>query len=233
MGYARPADALGQLVTYSENPVPVVGIVSDFHTRSLHEPIEPVAIANQLPSFSTFSLKLATAGTGSEKIDGLLTRLEAKWKEFYPEAPFNYYFLDEAVANFYKAEKRTAKLINTATLVAILISCLGLFGLVSFSANQRTKEIGIRKVLGATVGNIVGLLSREFLILVLVAFGIATPLAWWATSHWLQEFSFHIELSWWLFALCGGLALLIAFLTMSVQAIRAALNNPVESLRSE
>lgn len=233
MGYQQPSDALGQLVNYNDKSVPVVGVVADFHTRSLHEPLEPVAIGNARPDFSTFGLKLATAGNGSDKIDGLLGKLESKWKEFYPDESFNYHFLDESVAGFYEAEKRTSKLVKTATLVAILISCLGLFGLISFAANQRTKEIGIRKVLGATVSNIVGLLSREFLILVLVAFAIAIPFAWWATNRWLQDFSFHVNLSWWLFALCGGLALLIAFLTMSIQAIRAARNNPVESLRSE
>lgn len=233
MGYQQATDAIGKQVGYNNKQVPVVGIVSDFHTRSLHEPIVPVAIANQRPEFNTVGLKLATAGGDGNRLEALISRMENKWKEFYPDETFNYHFLDESIASFYEAEKRTAKLIRTATFVAILISCLGLFGLVSFAANQRTKEIGIRKVLGATVSNIVGLLSREFLILVLLAFAVAIPFAWWATSKWLSEFTFHINLSWWLFALCGGLALLIAFLTMSVQAIRAALNNPVESLRSE
>lgn len=233
MGYQQASESIGQLVEYNDKLVPVIGVVSDFHTRSLHEPIEPVAIANQVPDFSTFGLKLATAGSNSGQLEGLLTRLEDKWKEFYPDETFNYEFLDEAVASFYESEQRTAKLVRTATLVAILISCLGLLGLVSFAANQRTKEIGIRKVLGATVSSIVGLLSREFLLLVMIAFAIAIPFAWWATSQWLSGFSFHVDLSWWLFALCGGFALLIAFLTMSVQAIRAALNDPVDSLRSE
>ncbi|PHN01953.1 ABC transporter permease [Flavilitoribacter nigricans] len=233
MGYQQPADAIGKLLSYNKKQVPVVGIVSDFHTRSLHEPIVPVAIANRRPSFGAVGIKLPTAGGDADQLEGFISRLESKWKEFYPDENFNYHFLDESIANFYEAEQRTAKLVRTATLVAILISCLGLFGLVSFAANQRTKEIGVRKVLGATVSNIVGLLSREFLILVAFAFAIAIPFAWWATTKWLTEFTFRIELSWWLFALCGGLALLIAFLTMSIQAIRAALNNPVESLRSE
>lgn len=233
LGFQHPEEVIGQLLGYNDKEVPVVGVVSDFHTRSLHNAIEPVAIANQLPEFSAISLKLSTSGSRGAPLETLLKKLESKWAEFYPDAPFKHHFLDEAIANFYEAEQRTAKLVRTATFVAILISCLGLFGLVSFAANQRTKEIGIRKVLGATIGNIVGLLSREFLILVLIAFTIAVPFAWWSAQQWLGEFAYSIELSWWLFALCGGMALLIAFVTMSVQAIRAALNNPVESLRSE
>lgn len=233
MGYSEPSEAIGQSITFNSKQVPVVGVVGDFHTRSLHEPIEPVAIANEMPQFSTIGMKLATADGKSDQLAGLLTRLEEQWKIFYPDKDFHYYFLDETVANFYEAEQRTAKLARTATLVAILISCLGLFGLISFASNQRTKEIGIRKVLGATVRNIVGLLSREFLILVLVAGAIAIPIAWWAVGNWLSGFEYRIDLSWWLFAIGGGLTLIIAFLTMSIQAIRAALNNPVEALRSE
>ncbi|MEZ4988827.1 MAG: FtsX-like permease family protein [Saprospiraceae bacterium] len=233
LGFQKPAEAIGQYLEYNDKKVPIVGLVQDFHFRSLHQVIEPVAIADDHSSYGTLGLKLATGSTSGTQLESLLARLEEQWKRFYPDNNFHYEFLDEAIANFYESEQRTAKLVRTATLIAILISCLGLFGLVSFAANQRTKEIGIRKVLGATVSSIVGLLSREFLLLVIVAFALATPFAWWATRQWLGDFAYHIHLSWWLFALCGGLGLLVAFLTMSVQAIRAALNNPVDSLKSE
>lgn len=233
MGYQQPEEAIGQTAEFNGKSVPIVGVVADFNVRSLHNPLVPVAIANERSNFRTISLKLDQHLEKGAGLDAAIQKLEEKWKTFYPDQPFNYHFLDETVANFYLSEQRTAKLVRTATLVAILISCLGLFGLVSFAANQRTKEIGIRKVLGATVSGIVALLSKEFVWLILIAFVVAVPLAWYSATQWLSDFAYAIQLSWWLFALCGGLALLVAFVTMSIQAIRAARNNPVESLRSE
>jgi ABC-type antimicrobial peptide transport system permease subunit len=155
------------------------------------------------------------------------------WKRFYPDEPFTYSFLDESIAKFYEAEQRTAKLMRTAMGIAILISCLGLFGLATYSAEQRTKEIGIRKVLGASVRHLVALLSRDFLRLVALAFVIAVPVGWYVMGQWLSNFTYRVGMAWWLFAGAGGLALIIALLTVSFQSIKAAQANPVDSLRNE
>lgn len=150
-----------------------------------------------------------------------------------PEMPFSYQFLDESFDQMYRAEQRVGKVALTFAILTILIACLGLFGLVTYMAEQRTKEIGIRKVLGASVPNIVRLLSSEFLILVVVSVVIASPIAYYAMSQWLTEFAYRIEISWWMFLTAGILAICIALLTVSFQAIRAALMNPVNSLKSE
>ena len=230
LGFQAIDEAIGELIDFNGSMVPIVGIVEDFSVRSLHNPIYPAAIANQRSSFRNIAVKLnPNVMQLSQAIDDLKNR----WNKFYPNEEFSYHFLDETIASFYETERKTTKLIRAATLIAIIISCLGLFGLVSFTANQRTKEIGIRKVLGASVSNIVTLLSKEFILLVVVAFVIAVPIAWWGASQWLENYAFSIKLSWWLFALCGILALLVAFFTMSIQAIRAALHDPMQSLKSE
>ncbi|HRG11204.1 MAG TPA: FtsX-like permease family protein, partial [Cyclobacteriaceae bacterium] len=162
-----------------------------------------------------------------------ITKIEAAWKKIYPDAPFSYSFLDDTVKNFYQTEQRISKLINTATLFAIFISCLGLFGLASYSTTQRTKEIGIRKVLGASVQQITLLLSREFLVFVFIAFILAVPVAVWGSKLWLKGYAYHIELSVWMFVAAAIAALAVAFITISIKTIRAAQSNPVDSLRHE
>src|SRR5699024_3547644 len=147
--------------------------------------------------------------------------------------PFSYTFYDDTVKEMYEQEARTQTLVNAATAIAIFVSCLGLFGLATLTAFQRTKEIGIRKVLGASVSGIVQLLSKEFLSLVLISVVIATPIAWWAMTKWLEDFAYRIEIQWWLFLLTAIATLLIALLTVSYRAIKAAISNPVESLRNE
>jgi len=159
--------------------------------------------------------------------------MESSWKEFNASEPFEFAFLDQEFQRNYSKDDRTFSVIGYFTLVAILLSCLGLFGLSVYAAEQRTKEIGIRKVLGASVSGIVGLLSRDFLILVAIAVVVASPLAWWAMNKWLEDFAYRTQISWWIFALAGVIALLIALLTVSFQAIRAAIANPVKSLRTE
>jgi putative ABC transport system permease protein len=183
--------------------------------------------------FSCFNIRLNTAGKTGEEVKASIVQLENLWKKIYPDAPFSYTFLDDTIASFYKSEQRIAKLINTATLLAILISCLGLFGLASYSTTQRTKEIGIRKVLGATVKQITLLLSRDFILFVVIAFIIAIPIAIWGANQWLSGFAYQIELSAWIFVVTAIVALLIAFVTISFQTIKAANGNPVDSLRSE
>jgi putative ABC transport system permease protein len=171
--------------------------------------------------------------TSPGKATQALAAARTIWSRLVPDKPFDYTFLDESFDNLYKADTRTSSLILIFSGIAILISCLGLLGLASFTARQRIKEIGIRKVLGATVTNIVTLLSRDFIKLVLISIAIATPIAWWAMHSWLQDFAYHIPLSPWVFTGAGLLAIAIALLTIASQSIRAATANPINSLRSE
>lgn len=169
----------------------------------------------------------------TKDIPGLIKQVEHKWKTMAPSLAFSYRFLDESFDNMYRSEQRMGSIAFSFSLLAILIACLGLFGLVTYMAEQRIKEIGIRKVLGATVTNITTMLSKDFLILVLIAALIAFPLSWWAMNNWLQGFAYRIDIEWWVFIVSGILAIAIALITVSVQAIKASLTNPVKSLRTE
>jgi len=169
----------------------------------------------------------------ADQLQQTVQQVEALWKEFSPDHPFFYFFLDDAFNELYQTEDRLARVFNIFTLIAIVIACLGLFGLAAFSAEQRTKEIGIRKVFGATVVNLVGLLSKDFLKLVIVSFVFAIPLAYAAMQRWLADFAYRIDLGWGVFVLAGVLAIGIALATVSYQAIRAAVANPIDSLRYE
>ena len=232
LGFKKPADALNQLLEFEGKPHPIVGVVADFHEQSFHEKISAAFIAH-LPQARNIGVKLATKGGRVSDLATTLASMEAQWKAVYPDRKFEYTFLDDSVAKLYEKEQQTGQLVNTATAIAMLIACLGLFGLATFTAEQRTKEIGVRKVLGASVASIVALLSQDFLKLVLVAIVIASPLAWWAMTKWLADFAYKVTIDWWVFALAGALAVVIALLTVSFQSIRAALMNPVKSLRSE
>jgi putative ABC transport system permease protein len=169
----------------------------------------------------------------SGNIPQLVSKVEDEWRKISPGVPFSYSFMDEDFNAIYKTEQRMGGISLSFSLLAIFIACLGLFGLAAYAAEQRTREIGIRKVLGATIGGIIALLSRDFLRLVLVSALISFPFAWWAMHHWLQDFAYRIEIGWQVFALAGVLSVAIALLTVSFQALRAALMNPVKSLRSE
>jgi putative ABC transport system permease protein len=171
--------------------------------------------------------------TNSSNYRHLLTRIEAVWHQYLPGVPFEYAFLDDEVQKQYNSEITLSQIIRLFTVMAILISCLGLFGLAAFSAEQRNKEIGIRKVLGASVPGLVQLLSKDFIRLVIIAFVIATPIAWWSMDKWLDAFAYRTPLHWWIFALAGLLAVLISLFTVSFQAIKAAISNPVKSLKTE
>lgn len=159
--------------------------------------------------------------------------MEQEWKKIYPNAPFEYKFNEERIKKIYENDLRTAKLIDLATIVTILVSCLGLFGLSTLTAFQRTKEIGIRKVLGASVGKIVAMLSKEFVKLVFISILLASPLAWWVMHKWLEDFAYRIDIPWWIFLVAGLCATVIALFTVSYQAVKAAIVNPVDSLRDE
>lgn len=227
-GYgSNPEALLGKYLKTWRIETPIGGVAQDFNTTSLHNRVEPVIML--------VSNRYWQAGVkiDMQNAQSALTAMEDAWDTVYPEYVFDYAFLDESIVKFYENEQNTARLMNIFTLIAIIIGCLGLFGLVSYMAAQRTKEIGIRKVLGAKVSHVLALLSKDFLKLVLLANIFAWPAAWFAMNLWLQDFAYRIEIGWWVFALSGSLALLIALLTVSWQAIRAALSNPVEALRYE
>ncbi|QJW89676.1 FtsX-like permease family protein [Spirosoma taeanense] len=233
LGFKQPAEAIGKLLKFNGRSYPIVGVVADFHENSLHARIKPAFIA-YLPNMSrNLGVKLATKGQQVSDATLTLDAIEAAWQEVYPNEKFEFSFLDDSIAKIYEKEQKTSLLVNTATAIAILISCMGLFGLATFAAEQRTKEIGIRKVLGASVTSIVALLSAEFVRLVLIAVVIASPIAWYAVNQWLQDFAYKVNLDWWVFVLAGALAVGIALLTVSVQSVKAALTNPARSLRTE
>ena len=224
--------APGHTLTYSNNQggkitYRVIGVVQDFHFKSLHERISPLVMVLGNHS-GTLIVKVK-----NQDLVGLLATSKKHWQALTAEEPFTYAFLDERFNQTYQSEQKIGLILAIFAGLTILVACLGLFGLVTFTAEQRTKEIGIRKVLGASVTNIVALLSRDFLKLVLLANVLAWPLAGWAMHRWLQDFAYRIDLGWWVFALAGVAALLIALLTVSFQAVRAAMANPVQSLRSE
>lgn len=210
--------------------VEIAGVMKDFNFNSLHDDIKPFMLAYSPKQNDVSNI---TVAANSKNYKQLLGKIETLWHKDLPGTPFEYLFLDDEVQKQYETEITLAKIINSFTLIAILISCLGLFGLTAFSAEQRNKEIGIRKVLGASITGIVQLLSKDFLKLVLVSIVIATPIAWWAMDKWLQSFSYRVNISWWMFALAGCISIFIALITVSFQAIKAAIANPVNSLRSE
>ncbi|AUD07121.1 hypothetical protein CWM47_01555 [Spirosoma pollinicola] len=226
IGYQNP---IGKPLDWGGIHGRIIGVVNDFHFNSMRQAIEPLIIRlDPKPKWGTILIR-AEAGKTKEVITGL----EKLCKELNPKTPFSYQFSDQEYENLYRSEQVVSQLANYFALLAIFISCLGLFGLATFTAEQRTKEIGVRKVLGASVASVVTLLSTDFLKLVLIAILIASPLAWWAMNQWLLRFVYKVDIEWWIFALAGLLAIGIALLTVSFQSIKAALMNPVKSLRSE
>jgi putative ABC transport system permease protein len=205
--------------------------MQDFHESSTHSSIDPLVFAGSRGS--TFHIRLKPNTPGGKFWQNGIAKIQKAYKQIYPEADFDYKFVDDKIANLYKTEIQTASLLGWATGLAILISCLGLLGLVIFTTNSRTKEIGVRKVLGASVVQITSVLSKDFMKLVLLAFVIAAPIAYWATYKWLEDFAYKTEMSWWIFVLSGLAMLLIALITLSMQTIKAATANPVKSLRTE
>jgi putative ABC transport system permease protein len=222
-----PQEAIGRTVSKG-TPGEVKAVVKDFHYASLHDQIGSLVIFLD----PTFANELLVKISG-DNIPATLKQLETVWKERVPHRPFEYHFLDEEYASLYKTEMRTGQLFSTFSSLAILLACLGLFALAAYSTVKRTKEIGIRKVLGATVTNITVLLSKDFLKLVLIALVIASPIAWYAAHQWLNDFVYRISIQWWIFGLAGIMAILIALVTVGFHAIKASLSNPVKSLRSE
>jgi putative ABC transport system permease protein len=223
----KPEEAVGKTITKGNDGV-IKAVVKDFHFRSLHEPINPLVIFLDKRLVGSLFVKLS-----GDNASLSLQSLEKTWKERVTHRPFEYHFLDEDYAALYKAEQRTAGVFTSFSLLAILLACLGLFALTAYTMVQRTKEIGIRKVLGATLADILALVSKDFLLLVLLALLIAAPLAFFAARKWLDSFSYKVNLQWWVFIVAGLVTTFIAFVTISLQAIKTALANPVKNLRTE
>jgi predicted permease len=228
LGFENPQQAIGQMLTfYGGKNVPIVGVIADFHEGSMHQAIKPLVFTDR--AGDKFHIRLSSPAVAAN----VIAKLQKAFNIAYPEGDWEYTFLDDTVAGWYKAEQDIIHLLYWATGLTIGISCLGLLGLVVYTTNIRTKEIGIRKVLGATVGNIVAILSAEFIRLVGLACCIAIPIAGWAADRWLRDFAYRTPMSAWVFIAGGALLLLLALITLSFQTIKTALANPVESLRSE
>ena len=228
LGFTKPEEAIGKKIDFWGEQYTIAGVTENFHNQSLREEYEPL-ILRLMPDLQGYFAVKTTASQSAQTIE----KVKTAWSKFFPGNTFDYFFLDDHFNNQYKADQRFGQVFGFFTLLAILVACLGLFGLASFTTLQRTKEIGIRKVLGASVSGILNLLYREFAILLLVAFFIAVPLAWLAVNNWLQGYAFRINIHWSFFMLPFVMILLIALITVSFQVIKAAASNPINSLRTE
>ncbi len=228
LGWKNPADAIGSRFGYGEMRGQIIGVTKDYHFESLHQKVVPMAMFHQPGRLGRVSVHVS-----GSNLKQAIAHIESVWKSRFPQTPFTYEFLDQRFGKLYVAEQTQQMLFGIFAGIAIFISCLGLLGLSMFMAELRTKEIGVRKVLGASVGSIVGLLSQDFLKLVIIAIVLASPIAWYAMDTWLQDFAYHTEIKWWVFVLAAVVSIGIALLTVSFQSIKAALMNPVKALKSD
>jgi ABC-type antimicrobial peptide transport system permease subunit len=231
LGFKKPDDAIGTQLNFNGKKLPIVGVMQDFHDQSMHALIMPIVFAGN--SGDVFHIRFKPDTKRGTTWENAIAKIQKAFKRIYPDADFDYKFYDKTVENFYAKERQTASLLTWATGLTIFISCLGLLGLVIFTINTRRKEIAIRKVLGASITNLISILSTDFMKLVFIAFLIATPIAWWAVYKWLQDFAYKTEMSWWVFALSGFALMLITLITLSIRTVKTALANPVKSLRTE
>src|SRR5436190_1577892 len=230
LGFKKPEDILNKQISIMGGLIkcPVVGVLKDFNDRSLRQDLAPLLIATNSTMYRQVSIKLSTTNIASS-----MQSIKKIWEKTFPNYVYEYRFLDDKIESFYKQENQLSNLYKIFAVIAIFLSCLGLYGLASFMAVQRIKEVGIRKVLGASVGSVIVLFSKEFIILITIAFVIASPVAWYFMHTWLQDYVYRINISWWLFIAGGFTAIMIALITVSFQAIKAAVANPVKSLRTE
>lgn len=228
VGYDKPEDILGRNIRMWGRTHPVVGVVKDFHALSLEQEIDPIVMFNQIEDYQYLALKIEPGQVNVTK-----DAVQKIWEAQYPDFLFDYQFLDEAIANFYESEEKMSVMLAVFSAIAIIIGCLGLYGLISFLANEKEKEIGVRKVLGASTGQILYIFSKEFVLLIVIAFMIAGPLAGYAMSKWLENYVYRVPLHWLMFTAGIGLTLLIAFVTVGYRSFRAAVTNPVNVLRTE
>lgn len=231
LGWKTAQNAIGKDMIYGGTKGKIIGVVHDFHFESLHQKIIPLLFLLPSPKnnyYNRMSIKI-----DGNNLQSAISSINDTWHKYLPEVPFDYTFLDERFQKLYESEQQQSQLFTIFSCLAIFIACLGLFGLSAFTISQRIKEIGIRKILGASVPQIVAELSKSFLKLVLIAAVLALPAAWLLMNWWLLDFAFRISISWWIFVLAGVIAFIIAFVTISFQSIKAAIANPVKSLRSE
>jgi putative ABC transport system permease protein len=231
IGWKSPQEAVGKDFKYGFITGHIIGVMKDFNFESLHQKIKPLIFimpASNNNFYNNISIKIS-----GNNISSALATLNDAWEKYLPDLPYQYSFLDERFAQLYKAEQRQGTIFSVFACIAIFIACLGLFGLSAFAITQRVKEIGVRKVLGAKVGSIVSLLSKDFLKLVLLSAIIAFPVAWFVMTKWLQDFAYRIDIHWWVFVLATLVTLIVALATVGFQAIKAAIANPVKSLRTE
>ncbi len=231
VGFKNAGDIVGKQLSWNDKNLPVVGVMKDFHDQSMKARISPVVFGGA--TGNTFHVKLAANTPDGSQWKSTLAGIQQAFRKMYPEEAFNFRFVDETIANFYQAEQHTARLLKWSTGITVFISCLGLLGLAIYTTNTRRKEIGIRKVLGASVGRITLLLSKDFVKLVGLAILIASPIAGWVMHNWLLDYAYKVNLSAWIFIGTGAVAIFLALLTVSLQSIKAAVANPVESLRTE
>jgi putative ABC transport system permease protein len=231
LGWDTPGKAIGKEINYGGNKGKVIGVVNDFHFESMHQKIIPLLM--RMPSFANNNYNRLSIKVDGAHVPQAINAIEQLWKKMQPEVPFEYTFLDQKFQRLYEIEQQQGSLFTIFSFIAIFIACLGLFGLSAFTITQRVKEIGVRKVLGASIPQIVTELSKDFLKLVVIASVIALPVAWYAMNKWLLDFAFRISIQWWVFVMAGVIAVIIAFITISFQSIKAASANPVKSLRSE
>ena len=233
LGFHQPENTIGKYIEWNRKQIPIVGVVADFHEMSMHESIKPLAIGSMAKYSRTISIALQSEDHTGNKWNNTINQIEKIWKVIYPKDDFEYTFFDEQIAKYYIQEQHISDLLKWATGLAVFISSLGLLGLVIYSTNIRTKEIGVRKVLGASVTQIVSLISKEFILLISIAFLIATPVAYTVMHKWLQNFAYPTSISWWIFILGLGIMVIVASITLAYQTIRAAKSNPVKSLKVE
>jgi putative ABC transport system permease protein len=232
LGYSSPEEILGaELKLGGDGPVHIVGVINDYYGNSLKERVDNIAMDANAGRYRQVSVRLNLAG--DQNMTDVVTALEQTWKSIYPEHAFQFRFLNENIAMFYEQELKYSRLFQVFSTIFVLIGCLGLYGLITFMANRKGKEIAVRKTLGASVGNIIMMFSREYIALILVSFALAVPIAWYGVNEWLMNFENHIDVQWWLFAAPGVIVLVIALAVVCMKSLSAAVANPVDRLRNE
>jgi ABC-type antimicrobial peptide transport system permease subunit len=226
-------DALGKTLYWNDKPYPIVGVVADFHTHSLHQSLTPLCIINRQDRQGAIAIKLQNHPGATIQTQEAVNNIEKQWKSLFPNSSFSYSFFDDTLASLYKRDRQAFTLVNVSMGIAIFISCLGLFGLTHLVTQSRSKEMSIRKVLGAGIQNLVTLIGKDFLIQVMLAIAIASPIAWYLMNQWLGNFAYHTDIKLWIFLTAGTSIVLITFCTVGLLTIKAAFANPVKNLRRE
>jgi putative ABC transport system permease protein len=228
LGYRNPEQALNEKIIRNNDTLTIIGIVQNFHQEGLRKSIDPQIILLRPNTRNAYSVKVT-----SSEISKTIAGIGSAWSKYFPNDPFNFYFLDDVFDQQYKADNLYGKIFSMFSFLAILIACFGLLGLSAYNILQRTKEIGIRKVMGASVSQVLFILSKDFMLLVGISLLVAVPVTWFIMHNWLKDFAYRINMPWWVFFIAGLLSVMIALITISFQTIKAAVANPVKSLRSE